>query len=181
MKKETMEYLNGERNVTQDEFIIGREKSGKAEYIIISIPGDKKPIYTLWNSKKHKKSFTVKKQDDDIEIEKAKAKGTGGKKPYTMMMLEQIEKLYKSGLSNDGAGFLLCFNRFIEWNTGRLYDKHTKKALSAKDISKYTNTGIVKTRSILKELTTLNVLAYDKAQKSYFINRNVIKKGAYIE
>jgi DNA-binding IclR family transcriptional regulator len=45
-------------------------------------------------------------------------------------------------------------------------------------IAKEFKIGKRKLKEILSELSTANILRYDRAEKAYFVNREFIKKGS---
>jgi len=179
MKKETLEYLNGARNATRDEFIVGREKAGNAELIFVSLPETQKPLYALWNSKKLAEKFTIKSDPVEmVKFELVSPKGTGGKEVYVSLMLAALDELNERKLSLLSAGAMLKLSSYIEWNTGRVCRKRDGKPLTRKMMSEIFNIGISKTKAIIRELSRLEVLHYDKKRQAYFFNTKYIRKGA---
>ena len=171
MKKETQEYILGERNATRDEFILSREKAGNAEYISVSLPNRPEPIYTLWTKKPQRTKAT------GAAGQIVKPKHTGGKRPYIMLMQDQQDILNK--LSMDAAGLLLKImgGGFIEWDTGRIIDRRSKKPLTISMVRARYKLDTTKTKTLIKELTENKVIKYDRKQRSYFFNANFAKKG----
>lgn len=174
MKKETQEYILGERNATRDEFILSREKVRGSEYISLSLPDKEEPIYKLWTRKKR----TYKKPSQAVgEIEVKQPKHTGGKRPYIMLMQDQRDTINK--LSNHAAGLMmkLLAGGFVEWDTGRLIDRRSKKPLTISMVRARYKLDTTKTKTLIKELTENKVIKYDRKQRSYFFNANFAKKG----
>ena len=174
MKKETQEYLVGERNATRDEFILSREKVRGSEYISLSLPDRNEPIYKLWTRKK-----IYKKPSQAVgEIEVKQPKHTGGKRPYIMLMQDQRDTINK--LSNQAAGLMmkLLAGGFIEWDTGRIIDRRSKKPLTISMIRSRYKLDTTKTKGLIKELTENKVIKYDRKQRSYFFNADFARKGA---
>ena len=179
MKKETLEYLNGLRNATRDEFILGRETAGNAELIFVSLPETQKPLYALWNNKKLAEKFTIKSDPVNmVRFELVSPKGTGGKESYVSLMLAALDQLNKQKLSLLSAGAMLKLSSYIEWNTGRLCRKRDGKPLTRKMMTEIFDTGMSKTKTIIKELSRLQVLRYDRKKQAYFFNTKYIRKGA---
>ena len=177
MKKELLEYINGERNVVQDEFIISRGKTGNgSELIFVNTPDVETPLYALWNSKRETRKRKIKVIDggETVKIEKVAPKGTGGEPAYIMIMLKEIENLK---ISLEASGLLLKLFKSIEWNTGRLIRKRDKIALTKEMIAEQFGIGRVKTKKLLAELTDNKVLRYDRKTKAYYLNKNVVRKG----
>ncbi len=182
MKKEMMEYLSGFRNVVKDEFILGRERSGNSEFIIVALPECEKPIYALWNSKKTAKKYRVKYVENAANTEQyifevVKPKGTGGKPLYVMLMPNAINELNKKSISLDAAGMILKLVDCIEWNTGRIYRKRDGKSMTKSMLSAFLNISESKVTSIIKELAELDIMHYNNKKKAYFFNPKFIRKG----
>lgn len=179
MKKETLEYLNGVRNATRDEFILSREKTGNAELIFVSLPETQKPLYALWNNKKLAQKFVMKSDPKEmVKFELVSPKGTGGKEVYVSLMLTALDKLNERKLSLVAAGAMLKLSNSIEWNTGMVCRKRDGKSLTRKMIAKVLGVGTSKTKAIISELSRLEVLYYDKKKQAYFFNTKYIRKGA---
>lgn len=176
MKNETLDFISGNRNVVKDEFIIGREKSGKNELIFVSLPNSDHPLFALWNSPRARKRFTIKKNTEDqgIEIKPVALKGTGGKKAYVMLMIKETSKI---NVSIEAKGAIMGLIDCLEWNTGRIYRPRDKKAMTMAMLADHLNIGKVKAKSIIRELTTANIIRYDKRTKAYYMSRKFIKKG----
>ena len=172
MKKETREYISGERNATRDEFILSRESTGNAEYINVSLPDGIEPIYTLW-TKKPQKRKAIKATGEIV-----KPKHTGGKRPYVMLMQDQTDVL--NTLSTEAAGLLLKLigGGFIEWHTGKIIDRRTKKPLTLATIRARYKLGERKTKALIKELTVNKIIKYDRKQRAYILNPKFARKGA---
>lgn len=173
MKKETREYLTGQRNATMDEFMMSREVVGQVEYISVSLPDSEEPILTVWRSRKKK----GESEEPVGEIVKVRPKHTGGKRPYIMLMQDQRDTI--NSLSIDAAGLImkLLAGGFIAWNTGQIIDRRTKKALTAENISTRFTIGKNKLKAILKELTEYKIIKYDPSKRSYFFNARFARKG----
>lgn len=119
----------------------------------------------------------------EVVKDKTKSKNTGGKQPYFMVMINEVERLKKSGTKDmlDISGFITMVGKNVEWNTGRLINARSKKQLQYKDLMKITGCGKTKLDRILKIMKDNNLLTYEKpsADKDggYFISSNIIKKG----
>jgi len=181
LKKETLEFLNGQRNAVKDEFILGREKAGSSELIFVSLPNGEKPIYALWNSKKTVKKYE-KKEDKSGEVvfKKVVSCGTGGESAYVMLIDNMISKLRKKNISLNASGAILQLTNYLEWNTGRLYNKRNKISLTKEMISKILKIGKQKTNNVLKELKELDVLYYNNKESAYFMNMKYVRKGGLL-
>jgi len=178
VKKETLEYLNGERNVVLDEFIVGREKtSGNKELIFVSLPESEKPMYALWNSKKTASQYVKTEEEDAIRFKRVKPKGTGGKKSFVMLMPNAFNELEKDKFSIEAAGAIVKLSGCIEWNTGKLLRKRDGKTLTRQMISELLSIGISKTKTILNELNTLGIIRYDSKHQCYFVDGKFVRKG----
>ncbi|MFA5322141.1 MAG: hypothetical protein WC373_05650 [Smithella sp.] len=179
MKKETIEYLNGNRNVVKDEFVIGRERtSNNQELIFVSLPESEKPMYALWNSKKTAKQFVKENENEEIKFKRVSPKGTGGKKSFVMLMPNAFNEIGKDEFSIEAAGAIIKLSAHIEWNTGRLVGKRNGKALTRQMISELLNVGVSKAKTILNELNKLGIIRYDNKSQCYFVDGKFIRKGA---
>jgi hypothetical protein len=178
VKKETEEYIRGERNATRDEFILSREKAGNAERIYISVIGnddqDIVRIYETW-AKKCRRIPVSNPDIADIPQKSPTPKHTGGKRPYIMVM--QDRSIDDLSIEARGLLFTIFMRNNIEWHTGKLINRRTKKPLTIKDISMLANVGILKTKGILAQLEKQKILSYNNRAKAYFINQDFAKKG----
>lgn len=177
MKKQLTDYINGEVNVVQDEFIISRERNSRGgELILVNIPDFEKPMYALWNCKKEAKRHRVKRVNEfEYTVEQVKPKGTGGKNAYVMVILSELEKI--EDLSIEASGLFLKLFSCIEWNTCKLIRKRDNVALTQRMIAQRFNIGTGKVKHLISQLTSANVLKYDNKEKAYFINQDLVKKG----
>lgn len=120
-----------------------------------------------------------------------KRKTTGGKKPYVMVMLNEIKELKKQ-LKRDGiknynevVGALIDFSEYMEWNTGKLIDTRQrlkKKRLPLKyndlfEISGYSKGKFENMMKIMKDYRLLWYSDENKENKGYFISQIYFKKG----
>jgi len=174
LKKELAEFLRGERNAVREEFLLSREKVRNSERIRLSIVENHEeiiPIYDTWA--KRCKRIQV---DGALETQPQKApKHTGGKRPYIMVMQDRDI----DGISIEARGFLFtifCKN-IIEWHTGRLINRRTKKPLTSANIAREFKLKSVDFKIILSELKKAGLLVYDNSQKAYFVSQDFAKKG----
>lgn len=161
MDKKLLEYLAGDCNVTTANVIISREITPTGmQYIHISC-GDR-VIYEFWSN--------PNKSDK-------KPKHTGGKKPYVMLMVDEVEKLKLDGVKNieELIGCLACLGKYVEWSTGRVIHKRTKKPFKYKDLQSMFSFGKRKLDQVLKQLKEYDLLV--NTQEGYFISNRIIKKG----
>jgi hypothetical protein len=123
-------------------------------------------------------------EHDDIRlIEPSKRKrsdnpqNTGGKKPYLMLMIDEVFNLKKDGVKNveEMIGYLVSLGKNIEWNTGKLIHKRSKKPLLYKDILKLYGCGNRKLNRLLNEMQEHDLLFH--TEEGYFISPKFIKKG----
>lgn len=174
MKKETREYVLGERNAVKDEFILSRETIGNVEHVYVSLPEDENPIHDFWT----KRGRRIKAKPGDINTEVVSAPGpkhTGGKRPYIMLMQDRPV----SELSFDARAFLFtifCEN-FIEWHTGKVVDRRSKKPLTTKKMAKTFGIGIVRLKKVVSELESKGIISYNSRQSCYIVSQDFAKKG----
>jgi hypothetical protein len=168
----------GDVNSAEVKVVLGRERSSNGrEYIVLSIDNDGVPmeLFGFWQSKAMKKPFMI---DDDGEIVERKPKHTGGKPPYVMLMVQEIEKLrgnpeVKS--LEEVIGFAVLLGRNVEWHTGRLKRAKGKESLKYADmVNIYSGTKRNLNR-IIKEMKLLGILRHEK--DGYYISSQYVKKG----
>lgn len=106
-------------------------------------------------------------------------KTTGGKKPYLMVMIDDIDELVNGecteGDINEQMGYLCCLGKYIHWNTGQLVNKRTKKQLKYNDLLKLFKCGNKKLNRLLNQMKSNEILF--STDKGYFVSRKYIKKG----
>jgi hypothetical protein len=92
-------------------------------------------------------------------------------------MIDKLEELKATGIINieELIGFLVCLGNHIEWHTGKLINKRSKKQLKYTDLQKIFSCGKRKLDKILKELQRHNLLF--NTSEGYFISTDLIKKG----
>ena len=159
---ELSKFLSGEVNVIKANLIITREKKAKSQQEYIHIMSGDEEIYSFWRSSDSKPS---------------NPKGVGGKKPYVMLMLQKTEELKKQNIPSleEIIGVLVLLSNNIEWSTGRLINKRSKKSLKYEDLTKlvsFSSRKLDKLISIMKQNNLLN-----NTSEGYFISRELIKKG----
>lgn len=167
MDKHVLRFLNGEVNVARIEFIVTRQPRmpNGAEHIT-AVPIDGEYIsFERWHN--------PKKEQSNNET----PKHSGGKKPYVMLMVEEIDRLRDEGVKNveELLGFLVCLSRYVQWNTGKLIRRRSKRPLQYKDLSEMFSCGNRKLNRILKSLQE-NDLLYSTTE-GYFVSTRIIKKG----
>jgi len=179
LKRETAEYLLGERDAIREEVILSRIRKGNSEYVRVSLPDMKEPIYDLWTkrpSKIKKEPVATIEELPTSDIPKPRHTG-GGKRPYVMLMQDR-DAIGKLSIMASGVLMKLISVGCVEWGTGKVIDKRSKKALTVKMISEKLGLKLVEGKPILSELTTNKVLRYDKSQRAYFLDRNLAMKGS---
>jgi hypothetical protein len=156
-----LEFINGESNVVKVEVIISREKTQQGtEYI--SVSAENRPLYSFWHNPNKNKGTP---------------KHSGGKKPYIMLMIERIEEMRKNNIPNieDLIGFMVCLGNNVQWHTGKLIHKRSKKQLKYADLLTLFSYGKRKLDRILKDLQDNSLLR--NTAEGYFISDSLIKKG----
>lgn len=164
MDKDLYKYLTHASNIFVGELKITRDVAGNGwEYIRVCLP-DGTELYAHWHNPK-------KKPRD------SPPKNTGGKKPYLMLMIDEIEKLREDGVQNveELIGYIVCLGKNIEWNTGRLIHKRTKKSLRYVDLLKIYGCSKPKLNKMLR-LMKENDLIYH-TDSGYYVSSKYIKKG----
>lgn len=166
MEKELFRFISGEVNAVKLSVILVKEiLPNGIEHITVKAASEEDYlICQQWiNAKK-------------VASEKL-PKHTGGKKPYIILMVDEVEKLRADGVRNveELIGYLACLGRFIEWNTGKLIRKRSKKPIQYKDLQEIFPCGNRKLNRILNDLKEHDLLFY--TDEGYFISPKFIKKG----
>lgn len=172
MRKETAEYLSGQRNVTKEELIISRESKGTSELIFVCLPDSEAPLYQFWNSRRCRRYKKVE-VDGQTKFEKLPARSTGGKAAYAMVMLAELEKI--EGLSIEAYGVILKLSCCMEWNTGKLIRQRDKRDMTFGMMADFLGVGEKKLQGIMKELKNLGILEFKNS--AYFMAKKLIRKG----
>ena len=182
MEKELFEFMQGERNAVRGDFILSRERTATSEYCYVSAPQDNeefKPILKGWAKKikpKREPIATVKKVPIADTPEKTRHT-TGGKRPYVMLMQDRNAFIDKLSIGASGVLMKLICGGYIEWGTGKIIDRRTKKIMTVKMTSERLGLKLADGKSMLAELTANKLLRYDRKERAYFIDRNLAKKG----
>lgn len=149
--------------------------------ILLKFGDDFKKLYGFWhNSRKKDNEPSIITVNENLEVEtkeKPPPKHTGGKKPYLMLMINEIEELRKQGVKNieELIGYVACLGKYIEWNTGRLIHTRKKTPLQYKDLLEIYKCSNKKLNKILNELKEHGLLF--KTEEGYFVSTKFIKKG----
>lgn len=166
MEKELLKFMNGEVNVARIDCLIRKE----------IMPNG---VIHLWvtNTEGEEILLCEEYRKADDRRNKGSPKHSGGKKPYIMLMTEEIEVLKSQGIKNTDelVGFLASLSKYIEWNTGNLIQKRSKKPLQYKDLKEIFPYGNKKLNRILNDLKEHDLL-FNTAE-GYFISGRIIKKG----
>jgi hypothetical protein len=163
--KGLLDYLNKNKNAVKTVLEISRDvKQDGREHIIITIPGISDPLFDFWQNPKIKKA-----KDPD------NPKTMGGKKPYVMLMVDEVEKLFNSGFPIEYFGYAAKLAKTINWNTGIVKKKRSKKAFTFNDMIETWGVNERKGREIIKALNKYHLLSQDN--EGYKISRQFIRKG----
>ena len=165
MDKNLADFFSGATNVISGNITIIRESIPDGSQFW-TIKRDDVEIISFWHNPKNKPAK-----------EKPPPKHTGGKKPYIMLMVGEVEKLRAQGVCGveELIGYLACLGQYIEFNTGKLIHKRSKKPLQYKDLQRIFPCGNKKLNRILRELKEHDLLF--NTQEGYFISSRLIKKG----
>ncbi len=181
MKKETFEFLVGERGATLDQFLLSREIVANKEQLFISaVSGNyKTPIFrgSVDRLRVSPEELGEVAEIGKGKIKQHKPKHTGGKRPFIMVMQDKGDILEKLSLNASGLLLKLLGGGFIEWHTGRVIHRRSKKSMTVKMMCDKFNLKATDIKPILKELANSSVMKYDKGKRAYFIDRDIAKKG----
>lgn len=151
-----LKYLNKQINVI--DAVISRE----------TLPNGIECIYVNAGGEGYLYNFFV----NPVKDNKEKPKHTGGKKSYVKVY---IEKLNDYDISIESLGFMVKLFPNIQWTTGYLIKKRSKKKLLIDDIVKLVNKSNKTVIKIMKELKDNKLLSKDS--EGYRINSEFIMKG----
>jgi len=168
VEKDLLRLLNGEINVARFDGLIRRE---------IMPNGVIHLIVSNYSESEEEMLLCEEYRKPGREKNKGSPKHTGGKKPYIMLMTDEIEELKKKGVKNieELIGVLGSLGQHVEWNTGKLIHKRSKKPLQYKDLSTIFTYGNKKMNRILNDLKEHDLLY--KSTEGYFVSGRIIKKG----
>lgn len=168
MDKELLRFINGEINVLQLNMTLVREPT---------LPNGFTHIEARPSSEQGRDMLLLNSWDASNRPKSDTPKHTGGKKPYIILMVDEVEKLRAQGVVNveELIGYLVCLGRYVEWNTGRLIHRREKTSLQYKDLQSMFPCGNRKLNRILAEMKEYDLLF--KTTEGYFISYRFIKKG----
>lgn len=162
MDKEYSRFIRGETNVLiiGDGFVLTRDK----------IPKRDLDYYVL----KHE-DIIITEWYGNLGERYTKKKSTGGKKPYVMLMTEKLNSLMQYGeVTVEQIGYLTLLTPHIEWNTGKLVHKRSKKSITQSDICELFGISEKTWYRRFRELQNNNLMSYDDG---YYISTELFKKG----
>lgn len=161
--EDVFRYLLGETNVVMLQCTICREQAPNGSQYI-TIRSGERTIYAFWHTPDSEKG--------------KKPKHTGGKKPYVMLMTQEIVELRKQGVPNveELIGFMVCLGRNVEWGTGKLVKGRKKTPIRYKDLLDMFSCGKRKLDRVLKQMQEYGLLS--NTNEGYFVSTKLIKKGS---
>ena len=171
MDKKICDFYNGDSDILPlppGSYLVREKSPNGTNFMTLKMPnGEKDLIVDSWWSKPGKPA----KKDKDPP------KHTGGKKPYIMLMVEEIEKLKKGGVKNVGelAGYLVSLSKNVEWGTGKLIHDRTKKPLKYKELQTIFGCGNKKLNRLLGDMKEHELLY--STDGGYVVSSRLIKKG----
>lgn len=162
MEKELREFLSGISNVEVVTVKLIREKSKNGYEYITMETVDGHRLYGTW-------------YNPEIAQRSKKPKHIGGQAAYTKLMTAEVAKLIKNGCSHEALGALVALSDCVEWDTGRLLQKRSKRPLSFDDLQKIWQTSKSKTTRLIQSMKTQKVLEH--SQGCYSISNKLLRKG----
>jgi len=162
MDKDLTAYLNGNKNAVLTPLLTVREITPAGiHHITQYLPDVPDPIYEFWYNPKRKPG--------------SNPKHIGGQKPYVKLFLQEVDELRKHGLTDEVAGSLLRLVKYINWNTGVLKKKRSKKPFKFTDMVEVLGLSRSHTIKRIKQFKDLEIIFH--TQDGYVITPNLIKKG----
>lgn len=177
MDKELRKFLSGETNYYKGEISISREPLSGRPVSYYTFESDGYIIKELWGnlgrlSKADKEKKSEQANGPPAETEK---KSMGGKKPYVMLMTQQLKYLRENGkVTAEQIGYLILLSPNIEWGSGRLIGKKAT-SLKAADIQKVLGISHNTFGRLVKELKENKLMTVNKG--GYFISTDLFKRG----
>ena len=171
MDKKIVDFYNETSDILPlpaGSYVVREKSPNGTSFMTLKMPnGEQELIIDTWWSNPKKPA----KKDKDPP------KHTGGKKPFVMCMVEEIERLKKLGVKNveELSGYLASLGKYIEWNTGRLVQTRTKEQLKYKDLQIIFRCGNRKVNRLLRDMKE-NELLYS-TDSGYIVSSRLIKKG----
>lgn len=173
------EFLRGERNAVRGDFIISREQTKKSSFCFVSMASQDEPKHILagWAKPiKPEPLATIRKVGVEEQEVKTK-KHTGGKRPYIMLMQDKAAVVKELSLGASGLMFKIIASGCIEWHTGRIIKKRSKKPMTFAMICSEFGLKSAEGKDILRELGDSGIVNYDNSKKAYFLDRTFASKG----
>lgn len=165
MDKFLLSYINRESDTFAGELTITREVAPNgSEYVRICLPDDRL-LYDFWhNPNKPKRNSKNPKH-------------AGGRKPYLMLMSEEVSRLRGKGIKDveELIGYLASLGEYIEWNTGRLIHTRSKSPLQYKDLLEIYKCSKPKLNKMLGKMREHELLYH--TDEGYHVSSKLIKKG----
>lgn len=163
MDKEYSRFIRGETNVLiiGEGFVLTRDRMPKRDI----------DYYVL-----KREDIIITEWYGNLGERYTKKKSSGGRKPYVMLMTEKLNSLMQGGkVTVEQIGYLTMLSSYIEWNTGRLIHKRSKKSITQSDICEMFNISEKTWNRRLRELQDNNLMSFK--EDGYFISAELFKKG----
>ena len=171
MDKKICDFYNEDSDILPlppGSYVIREKSSNGTNFMTLKmVDGEKDYILFSWWDNPNKPA----KKDKDPP------KHTGGKQPYVMLMTKEVEKLGREGVRNvaELVGHLSLLGDYIEWNTGKLINRRTKRPLKYKEVQTIFTCGNKKLNRLLGDMKKHELLY--SASGGYVISSRLIKKG----
>lgn len=183
MEQSLREFFTNGATVAEFHAIVSRERlPNGVERISIKELDTGAELWSFWQNPN-----VVKAADPEHP------KGVGGKKPFVMLMVEEVESLCacddkgerKVKNAEEIIGWLARLARYIEWRTGKLIYKRKRKRrqdgtfkeqeLGYNDLLRIYHCSRNKLDKMLSQLRKLGFLTH--TGEGYFVSKRLIKKG----
>lgn len=180
MDKDLLNFINGNTNYYCGDMSIGREPvNGGKDFFILTCGNV--TIATFWSDiGKPSKVGSQETALEEIPGAPPKKKTMGGKKAYVMLMTAKMGEMVQSGKATpEQIGCLAVLTPHIEWGTGRLLKKRSKKSLQSKDICTALKMPSRTWNRKFGELKEIGLMSLD--DNGYYISTDLFKKGGLKE
>lgn len=183
MDKEFLKFILGETNYYKGEVSISRDplKGKGSDFYYLEQEG--KVALSFWGAVEKGKGKKLKESPLDQEQEEVTnarepppKKSMGGKAPYVMLMTAKMSEMVREGKATaEQIGNMAMLSPCIEWGTGRLVKKRSKKSMSSADISKHLGVSERTWQRYFDKFKEAGLMS--RGGDSYYISTDLFKKG----
>ena len=159
-------FADGANTIIKEVQISREVNDTGIEYIVINEenwPGEPQELFSFWRNPRRPQTNKTPKH-------------TGGKRSYVKLYLDQIKEVSRKVTDND-VGMLIRLAQNVDWKTGILVDRRTKKPLNFVGLLKHS--GYKSARTLANRINALRqagILIVDHEGR-YVISPLFMRKG----